>query len=109
MPAEVVVVTPASGTSINPATKKSIVQKVLARAAGQGTNKGTLLLSPVKPGQIIKFEGQSIVGKSNNNAIGQEVKPAATTASSSQDSADGDENGFKITPDYIQESEYLCP
>lgn len=76
--------------------------------AAAGT-KSTLLLSPVKPGQIIRFEGQSIVGKSNNNAIGQEVKPAATTASSSQDSAEGDENGFKITPDYIQESEYLCP
>lgn len=92
------------GASINPTTKQSIVQKVLARAAAPSTaagagKKSTLLLSPAEPGQIIKFEGQSIVGSSNNNAIGQ-----STTARSS--TTEGDENDFKITPDYIQESEY---
>lgn len=90
-------------SSINAATRKGIIQKVMARAAAGG-NKGTLLLSPAKPGQIIKIEGQSIVGKSNNNAIGQAVADGADEAAAA---ADSDENGFKITPDYIQESEYL--
>lgn len=89
----------AGGSSINAATRRGIIQKVMARAAGNRT--GTLLLSPVKPGQIIKIEGQSIVGKSNNNAIGQ-----SSAGQTEDEEADGDENGFKITPDYIQESEY---
>ena len=86
---------------------------MLGRAGGTtGGGKGPLLLSPVKPGTIIKFEGQSIVGKSNNNAIGQSAadesatKPAGTTPATTTDAEDeSDENGFKITPDYIQESE----
>lgn len=77
---------------------------MLARAAA-GASKSTLLLSPVKPGQIIKFEGQSIVGKSNNNAIGQHAAAAATSTGAAAGDQDEDDNSFKITPDYIQESE----
>lgn len=98
--------------SINAATKKGLIQKVMARTtvvASPG-NKSTLLLSPVKPGQIIKFEGQSIVGKSNNNAIvgggsGQQTE-ASKSAMTASGGADEDDSSFKITPDYIQESEF---
>lgn len=92
-----------ASSSINAATKKGIIQKVLARA-GSSVGKSTLLISPVKPGHIIKLEGQSIVGKSNNNATGGQTD--ARTVGDSTTAADGDDNGFKITPDYIQESEY---
>lgn len=82
-----------SGASINEETRKGIIQKVLAR-------KATNVVVYPKPGQIIKLEGQSIVGKSNNSAIGQ----TATSADGGGGTSDGDDNGFKITPDYIQES-----
>lgn len=82
---------------------------MLARsaAAAAGT-QSTLLLSPVKPGQIIKFEGQSIVGgKSNNNATATGGGQAGAAAAGEASSFDGDDddNGFKITPDYIQDCE----
>lgn len=76
---------------------------MLARA-GSSVGKSTLLISPVKPGHIIKLEGQSIVGNSNNNATGGQADARPVVDSTT--AADGDDNGFKITPDYIQESEY---
>lgn len=85
------------------------MQKVLARAgsAATGTGRSTLLLSPVKPGQIIKFEGQSMSGKSNNNAATTTTTTAMATGGRDSDAGgETDDNGFKITPDYIQESEY---